>query len=123
MTQDEKRADMVRGLRLAADMLADINTPLPYQVELEVYWQTNADGTLGDSPTPELARATMGRTPGGWSKEYSGGLASYVRKLTDTVNYQLHVPRERVCRRIVTGTKTIPARDVEVVEWQCAEGM
>lgn len=119
MNQDHRRSEMVRGLRALADMLSDTSTPLPYDLCSVAYWQYSADGCLGEPITQDIARETMGRFPGNWDKSLAGEYASYTRQMSEVVEYEISVPREQVCKRIVTGKRTIAAREVDIVEWVC----
>ena len=40
------------------------------------------------------------------------------RQFSEQITLAVFAPRARVCRRVVTGMRILPAR-MEIVEWQC----
>ena len=60
-----------------------------------------------------------------WTKYYDTTFFA-LRKtfVPDTFHYDVNIERQEVCRRVVTGTKVIPAKPeqtVEEYEWVCDE--
>lgn len=61
-----------------------------------------------------------------WQKEFSGDYAMLKRQFGGGVSFEVNIERDKVCRRVVVGTETIPAqpaREVEKVEWVCEEAL
>lgn len=131
MTAD--RDGYVKGLRMLADLLeGHPDLPLPYDGasptygHMSVYCETRAQV------------ASYGRAlPGRWVKHVDPTSEGYGFELRGTLaglHLDILAPRDVVCQRVVTGTKTVmrqvPDRSapvplveveetVETVEWEC----
>lgn len=122
--REAKRADMVLGLMRLAEMLQRTNVPLPYDLQVNVYYGTTEQGGLGEWMTQDDARKAMTESPGDWHKSYDA-YVSYTKQLSDYVTYDINVPRDRVCRQVQTGTRqvpaveAVPAHEEPVFEWVC----
>ena len=58
----------------------------------------------------------------GWRKTYTDSLFYLTKMFSEDLMLEYNAPRETVCRKVVKGTKMIPAqpeREVEDVEWIC----
>lgn len=116
MTTDIKadlRADTIQGLRDLADFLEQ-HPRIGHAV-------VRADGFFDDAG--ELRAAI--RLTGGWDKRYLPSFAIYTKKFGATVELELNIDRDKVCRRVQTGTKhvdAVEAHDEPVFEWICDDG-
>lgn len=114
MTEHE-RLDAIQGLRDMADFF-DANPRIP-----PPRWQTLNVPCESREDLAELARMTS------WTKTYSEYYFALQKKFGGNLTLDVYVPREQVCRKVVTGTKVIPAveaqpeREVEVTEWVCED--
>lgn len=112
--QRDKRAQLTRGLRELADFL-DANPDVPVRAldcPINVFGQSRA----------EMARAAR---VAGWQKDYNGEWFVLRRWFGEgAIQLDVNIERAQVCRKVVTGTKVVPAqpeRTVEEVEWICDE--
>lgn len=61
-----------------------------------------------------------------WTKDFNGSWFT-LRKQFGTLNLDVYTDREQVCRKVVTGTRVVPAveaqpeREEQVTEWVCDE--
>lgn len=55
-----------------------------------------------------------------WEKRWSGEWFS-LSKTFGVVTLEINADRSLVCRRVVTGTREVPAKTEEVVEWVCED--
>ena len=66
---------------------------------------------------------------GGWRKEYMGDFFSLVKEFPGGLELDLYTDRVEVCRKIVTGTRVVPAqpatpeRTEDVEEWVCKDSL
>lgn len=102
--------EFVRELRTLADFYEkhpDFPVPNEYNHDITVVvWNKETFAKL----VRQMGRAT---------KDYSESYAHARRGLLKVM-----VPREAVCRKVVTGTEVVPAREEytrEIVEWVCDE--
>ena len=107
-----KRETFIDNLRALASWLeAHPAIPVPEQrVCINVF-------DLGKPALQAAARTAA------WEKVYVGDFF-VLRRTWDAVRYDLNGDRAAVCRRVVTGTRVVPAqpaRTVDMVEWQCDE--
>ncbi len=106
-------AEMAAGLRDLADWLdAHPDEEVSGNVRLLAY-RFDADEF----------RATV-RALGRGAKESNDEWASVIRSFGPAVAIYAYTAREQVCRKVVVGTRVepervIPAREVEIVEWEC----
>lgn len=59
-----------------------------------------------------------------WEKIYNGEWFYLRKEFGPDLRLDITAPRDTVCRKVVTGTRTVPAqpaREVEQVEWVCEE--
>lgn len=100
-----------KGLRELADFL-DAHPAVTLQlVEHQIYVRTR----------DEIAALA---TIGGWRKTYNSDYFHLERAFAGDVTLSVFTDRAEVCRKVVTGHRTIPARpeqQVEIVEWVCEE--
>lgn len=119
---EAKRQGIIKGLRELADALeATPGLPTPYDVHTDLFWQLDDNASLAGRLTQDIARAAMAALPGDWSKSSpsTGSYISYDRSFGEYVTYSLNIDRADVCRRVQVGTKTVPAHDEPVYEWEC----
>ena len=113
MEQDRK--DFARSLRqLAKFYEKHKDVPLPWNRTFSVF--VNDKEHL----------AAIAKQLGDCEKEYVGEWFGLRKKIGDFLTIHFNIERKKVCERIVTGKKhveeqTIPAHDVDVVEWKCSE--
>lgn len=61
-----------------------------------------------------------------WAKRYLDAWFCLVKEFSGGVTLELNIERGHVCRRVVTGTKVVPAQPeqvVEEVEWVCDDAL
>lgn len=108
------RRQYVQGLRdLAAFIETFPDVPLPY---------AGAHNAFVDdkSQLAAIARACGGR----WAKNATDDFFFIRRAFAGGHAYEVNVSRERVCRKVVTGTRiqpAVPEREVEEFRWVCDE--
>lgn len=105
----EERALFIQSLRDCAEFLEahpGVKTPLG-TVMLNVFVDSKDE-------LAAHARATS------WQKCYEGNYF-FLRKLFGQISFEVNADRSMVCRRVVTGTRTEPAKTVDVVEWVCED--
>jgi hypothetical protein len=109
-----ERAAYVQGLRELADFVeAHPDLPVPFSGSHNVFLADKADVVA-------LARAAGGR----WEKGADPNYFYLKVRFAGGHTYDLNVDRERICRKVVTGTRTVPAtpaHDVEEFHWICDE--
>jgi hypothetical protein len=120
-----RRRHFIAGLRAVADF---------YEQNVDAYY----DGmhlTLNMYVWGRAARQTLRRMVqafGQCNKVYDDRNITVSRKFNDQITVAVFAPRAKVCRRVVTGARILPARivpatkevlippaRVEIVEWQC----
>jgi hypothetical protein len=71
--------------------------------------------------------AAIARTPGvRWEKGAEGNYFSLSVSFAGGYSYSINIEREQVCRKVVTGTRILPAqpeREVEECEWRCEDSL
>ena len=118
--QDTRRAEVINGLRALADFL-ESHPAVPYPVCTRL----NAFVATRD----ELAAVARHGAP--WAKQSNEQYFWLSRVFAGDPRYpdlqlDINIDREQVCRKVVKGTKTIPAqpeRTIEDVEWICDEAL
>lgn len=106
------REEFIAGLREAADFL-EANPALPTQstpITINVFVETKAE------------LAAIART-GQWDKSGNDN-HFWIKREVGAISYEVNIARSKICRRVVTGTRVVPAREAEVVEdveWVCDE--
>lgn len=109
-----ERAEFIAGLHELADFLeAHPDLPLPCDQSHNVFMSDKAD-------IAALARAAGGR----WEKGADPNYFYLKVKFAGGHSYDLNVNREKVCRKVVTGTRVQPAKpelEVEEFHWVCDE--
>jgi hypothetical protein len=106
-----ERSELIQGLRDLATFLEsypEIPTP-SFGVDA---WVNSKE---------ELTNAS--RLGGKWEKRYTGNYFCLGKRF-GPILFEINTERDKVCRRVVVGTETIPAqpeRTVEKVEWICDE--
>ena len=111
---ESERAVYVRGLRALADFVeAQTTLPVPCPTSLNTFVSSKAELVA-------VVRTTGIR----WTKDANGDYF-YIRVLFEGGHYyDVNVARNQVCRKVVTGTRVVPAtpeRVVEEFEWVCDE--
>jgi hypothetical protein len=84
------------------------------EVPLPVFYNFNA---FADDKAQILEVARSGE----WKKIYSGEYFTLAKNFGG-INLEVSIHREAVCKRIVVGSKIIPAvpeHTVDIVEWEC----
>ena len=100
--------------------------PTPVEFHYRTWYLSGFSTQLRRELLQDLARRL-----GTADKQYVGDFFWLKKKFGDTVLFEITSDRNTVCERIVTGTKTIPARPecilpasperaVEIVEWRCS---
>jgi hypothetical protein len=124
-TDQRRRLHFIEGLRAVADF---------YEQNVDAYY----DGmpiTLNMYVWGGAARHTlreMARAFGQCNKVYDDRNITVSRKFSEQITVAVFAPRAKVCRRVVTGARMLPARIVpatkeirippariEILEWQC----
>src|SRR3990167_4081279 len=104
LSVQERRANFINALREYADFLVqhpDVDAP-EYLV-INVFVKTKDD----------LARHAR---VGSWEKTHNGPWFYLTKHFGQDLQLDITAPRETVCRRLVVGQTTEPARVVDVVE-------
>lgn len=112
----EQRAALIDGLRQLATFLESRpDVPLPVVSQLNAF--------VDKETLAQIARS------GKWEKHYIHDWFALRRQFGPAVALDINVPRNEVCRKVVTGTVTVPAvpaqpeRVVETIEWVCEESL
>jgi hypothetical protein len=113
----KKRVDAIQGLRDLADFLEQHpGVPAPTYNTLNV----------GGESREDLARIAR-LCP--WQKDFGGEYFSLRKIFKGPLTLDVYVSRDQVCRKIVTGTRIVPAveaqpeREEEVTEWVCEDAL
>lgn len=110
---DTERTRTIQGLRTLADFFeAHPGVPVPWHMQVDVFVETKAE-------LATIARQTT------WEKQYRDTWFTLHRDF-GTVSLEVNIEREKVCRRVVTGTEVLPARPAQVVdtfEWRCDDAL
>lgn len=124
----KQRDEMVSSLRQLADFIEEKGEDLPYlNVSIGAYEYGDYDETtykhLPDTIKAKMAGYARALKP--CKKDFSGQSFALTRKF-GILTVRIAAEREKVCRKIVTGTKvvpayTIPERIEEEAEWVCDE--
>lgn len=107
--------DTIRGLRNFADFLEQ-------NPEFQLVFLSTSVNIETKEELAKWAR-TLGRT----EKQDFGVVLSLRHKFSDTVWLDLDISREKVCKKVVTGTRVVPAKPatpemtVEDYKWVCDE--
>jgi hypothetical protein len=108
-------AEIAQNLRDLADFLEQHEeVPPVYSMTLNAFTHTKEE--LQD----------VARKGAPWEKIYEAGYFS-LRKRFGPVTLDINLNREKVCRRVVTGTRIVPAQPAEpeheedIVEWVCED--
>lgn len=108
-----RRFDFVKALRdLAAFIEEHPGVSCPRYVVMNVFVHTREEIAAN-------ARAT-----GGWEKVYGDGWFYLRKSFGPDLVLDITTERETVCRKVVTGTRTVPAtpeQQVEEYTWVCDE--
>ena len=106
------RKDFVDSLRACADFFEQHpDLPLPENQTLNV-WNLTRDAIV------KVAQQ------GSWQKHYAGSIFYLSRDFGNNLTLEYNAPRETVCRKVVKGMITVPAKpeqELEDVEWVCSE--
>lgn len=112
MNQETHRAEFIQGLRdLAAFLETHPTVSAPRYTTLNVFLDKREDVVTH-------ARAAS------WEKVYNENWFYLRRNFPGEIAYEINTSRETVCRKLVTGTRVVPAQPettVEEVEWVCEE--
>lgn len=108
----DRRAEMIRAWRDLSDFFEQHPAvPVPYCEQVDVF----ADDLAAVRAATHLS--------GQWDKGYYGSYVAYVKQF-GPLALHMNVAREKVCRRVQTGTKhveAVEAHDEPVFEWICDE--
>lgn len=113
MSDTHSHADLIRGLREFADFLESRPTaPTPYFSTINAFVGSKAD----------LADAARAMAPCQKS-HYDKWI--YVRRVFGPFSYDVNLAKQESCEGKVVGVRHVPevvtpARDEEIVEWDCA---
>lgn len=107
---NDERAAFIQSLRDAAAFFEEHpDVPLPSSGQMNV-WGV-------DRPT----LAAVVASGGVWQKLYLGNLFC-LRRTFGRLEVDFNTSRDTVCRRVVTGTRVVPAQPEKIVEdvrWEC----
>lgn len=111
---DNKRQDFIDNLRALLDFLEhNESVPVPSWQQFNVF--------CDKSEVQQAARACK------WEKHFSGNYA-VLRRSFGSIEYDLDIEREQICKKVVTGTRIVPATEAipakpehseDVTEWVC----
>ena len=105
-----RRAAFIQALRDCAVFLErHPSVHAPRYVNLNVFVNTRED-------IASHARAAT------WEKIYNDDWFYLRREFGNDLSLDITTQRDTVCRKVITGTRTVPAtpeREVEIVEWVC----
>ncbi len=111
-TDAARRDAFIAGLRACADFFErHAAVPIPRYNVMNVFVYTKE----------EIVHAARQCA---WEKEYNGPWFMLVKRFGEDLRVEINTSRETVCRKVVTGTKIVPAqpeREIEIVEWVCEE--
>ena len=110
------REAYIAGLRAVADFIDQHpELPTPWGPAVNVFVSTRE----------QLVQTA--RLPGvSWEKGANGGYFYLKRAFGHGISYEVNVAREQVCKKVLTGTRFVPAqaaRQEEIFEWECAESL
>lgn len=111
---ETERRDYVQGLRELADFIeAHLDVPRP--------WPSAQNAFIADKTgLAAIAKACGGR----WEKNVTSEFFFIRKSFSGGHAYEVNVSRERVCRKVSTGTRIEPAKpaeEVETFQWVCDE--
>ncbi len=113
MMTEQERLDAIQGLRDVADFLdAHPGVPAPRWVTMNVPIDTKEE-------LAQIARLSS------WGKDYSGSYFALRKKFAGELTLDVYVERQKVCRKIITGMRMVPAepakpeREEAIEEWVC----
>jgi hypothetical protein len=115
----EKRAELVQGLRDAADTLESCPLDmLPYNIDINVSVTEYKDGNIDIEATQRnLAKAA--RWLRNVTKNYDDYYFTLRREFGSRVRIEICASRSSVCKKVKTGVRFVPAKQVEEYEYQC----
>ena len=126
MDSDQRRRwNFIRGLRAVADFYEQ--NPDAYYDGMNITLNMYA---WGAAARQTLRRMALALAP--CNKVYDDHNVTVSRQFSEQITVAVFAPRAKVCRRVVTGTRILPARIIpatneiripparmEIVEWQC----
>lgn len=130
MMEYKDQRELVEGLRAMADFIEE-HPELPIgepEIKLDTWLfddsKWDVDHLRTDSRTAKEKLQAAARALGIAQKNYIGDYFCVTKKFGEFVSMEFTVSRETVCKRVVTGTRIVPAvsrpeRTEEVVEWIC----
>ena len=104
-----------------ADSLRALAAFLESQPDIKVRGGMTLNLFIDADDLPRYARMTN------WMKHYVGNWFALAKDFGNGVTLDINVQREKVCRKIVTGTRIVPAREAEpeheesITDWVCDE--
>jgi hypothetical protein len=117
--QVEKRAEMVQGLRDAADMLESCPLDmLPYNIHISTS-VTEWNGENIDVEATQRKLATATRWLRNVTKNYDEHYFMLRRDFGSRVRIEVCASRSSVCEKVKTGVRFVPAKMVDEFEYQC----
>ncbi len=112
MTTDARRAAFIQALRGCASFLEQHpEIGMPVSTTMNVFVDEREE-------VAAVARMTT------WEKVYTDNFFTLRKTFCEDLTFEINAPRTAVCRRVVKGTRVIPAKPeqiVEDVEWVCDE--
>lgn len=118
MEESKRRRMFIQGLRDMADFFENHpDLKFPHYSGLNVFVNTREE-------IAEIARQST------WSKVYAGHWFCLRKQFGSDLTLEINISREEVCRKVVTGTRVVPAMPAmpateetveEVTEWVCDE--
>jgi hypothetical protein len=107
-----ERDTTIAALRDLADFLAEHpDCPMPYLANANAFVDTREE-------MRQAIRSIGGKLEKGYDENFMT-----VRKDFGPISYEINIRRELVCNRRVVGTRTVPERTEDVVEWDCGNIM
>lgn len=108
----EHREKFIQALRDCADFLeSHPGVAAPRYITINAFVNTRE----------ELVAQAKAAT---WEKSYFGDWFALSRRFSEHLSLEITADRSVVCRKVVTGTRVVPAKPeetVEVFEWRCDE--
>jgi len=128
----EHQRELVEGLRAMADFIEqNIELPIEYEPVMKLNVWLHDDTRYSDVQNPLTAREKLAKAAkvlGKAEKIHAGTYFDLIKKFSECVRIEYTIDREAVCKRVVVGTKVVPAsyverpeRTEEIVEWVCDE--
>jgi hypothetical protein len=127
----KERDGLVAGLRELANFIEDRGLDLPIKLHSWNEFTLNTWFYESDEVDPKVQLQRAARVLGRADKNFQYSTFELTKKFGDYIKLKFSCDREKVCRKVVTGTKQVQKRvyvdipnefvNVEEVEWICDE--